>query len=63
MRFADSQVAPPVDKARIVLEFDQRSVPLTREYLAHMDATDMLGELRVFLRKQGWVPEDEREGG
>jgi hypothetical protein len=29
--------------------------------LPHFEATDWLGRIRVFLRKHGWVPEDERE--
>jgi hypothetical protein len=63
MRFIDSRVSPEVDTARIVLVGrDREPVPLTKAYLAHMDATEWLGKIRVFLRKHQWVPEDEREG-
>lgn len=63
VRFIESRVAPEVDTARIVItgrEGRDRMV-LTEQYLAHMDATEWLGKIRVFLRKHGWVPEDERE--
>ena len=62
MRFIDAQVGPAVDKARIVLVRSEGPLlPLTREYLAYMDATELLGKVRVFLRKHGWVPDDERD--
>ena len=62
MRFIDSKVSPEVDVARIVLVARGRDpVPLTKAHLAHMDATEWRGKIRVFLRKQQWVPEDERE--
>ena len=61
MRFIDSKVGPEVDTARIVLVARDRSpLPLSKEYLAHMDATEWLGKIRVFLRKHRWLPEDER---
>jgi hypothetical protein len=64
VRFIDSKVAPKVDTARIVLvRASGEEVPLTSEYLPHMHATEWLGKIRTFLRKHGWVPEDEREGG
>ena len=60
MRFIDSKVGPEVDIARIVLVRDDLpDLPLTEEHVAHMDATEWLGKIRVFLRKHGWVPEDE----
>jgi hypothetical protein len=61
MRFADSRVGPELDTARIVLVPRRgTSLPLTDAYVAHMDATEWLGKIRVFLRKNGWVPADER---
>jgi hypothetical protein len=36
-------------------------VHLTDEYFAHMDSTEWLGKIRVFLRKNGWIPADERK--
>ena len=63
MRFIDAKVGPKVDTARIVLvSASGRQVTLTQDYLAHMSATEWLGKIRVFLRKHGWLPEDEREG-
>ena len=62
MRFIDSKVGPKVDTARIVLVgATGREVRLTEEYLPHMHATEWIGRIRTFLRKHGWVPEDERE--
>jgi hypothetical protein len=61
VRFINSTVAPPVDTARIVLVFrDGTRIRLSDEYLAHMDASEWLGKIRVFLRKHGWVPRDEQ---
>jgi hypothetical protein len=60
MRFIDSKVGPEVDIARIVLvRAELPDLPLTAEHVAHMEATEWLGKIRVFLRKHGWVPEDE----
>jgi hypothetical protein len=63
MRFIESNVGPEVDKARVVLVRDDDDAPvaLTEAHIAHMDATDWLARTRVFLRKNGWTPEDERE--
>jgi hypothetical protein len=63
VRFIDSKVGPKVDTARIVLvRASGQELPLTTDYLPHMHATEWLGKIRTFLRKHGWVPEDEREG-
>lgn len=62
MRVIDARVAAPVDKARIVLVARGREpITLSDDHLAHMDATEWMGKIRVFLRRQGWVPLDERE--
>jgi hypothetical protein len=62
MRFIDAKVGPKVDTARIVLTGEGgREVRLSEDYLAHMHAVEWLGKIRTFLRKHGWVPEDERE--
>lgn len=63
VRFIDSRIAPEVDTARIVVvgREGRERIVLTEAFLAHMDATEWLGKIRVFLRKHGWVPEDERE--
>jgi len=34
---------------------------LTEAYVSQMDATEWFGKIRVFLRKNGWTPRDERE--
>lgn len=59
VRFIDSKVGPEIDVARIVLVGEGRSVRLHEDHVAHMTATEWLGKIRVFLRKNGWVPVDE----
>lgn len=68
VRFTNTTVGPSVDTARIVLvgrktkkTSDRLELNLTDEYYAHMDSTEWLGKIRVFLRKHGWVPADERK--
>ncbi len=62
MRIIASKTGPDVDVARIVVVAKGREpVSLVDEELAHMDAMEWLGKIRVFLRKHGWVPEDERD--
>ncbi len=63
MRVLDSRVGVEVDTSRIVLQGEGPAVPLGNLYIAHMDATEWLGKIRVFLRKNGWVPADERSEG
>ena len=68
VKFTNTTVGPAVDQARIVLvgrktkkDPERLKVHLTEEYFAHMDATEWLGKVRVFLRKHGWLPADERK--
>jgi hypothetical protein len=68
VRFTDTRVGPKVDQARIVLvgrktkkNPERLRIELTDEYFAYMEATEWLGKIRVFLRKNGWVPADERK--
>jgi hypothetical protein len=61
MRFIDATVGPDLDTARIVVVGNRRRLPLTDDYVSHMDATEWFGKIRVFLRKSGWIPADERE--
>ena len=63
VRFTNTTVGPEIDTARIVLVGKKKSerVELSEAYLAHMDATEWLGKIRVFLRKNGWIPRDERK--
>jgi hypothetical protein len=61
VRFIETKVADEVDTAKLALVGrDRPPVVLGDEYIAHMDATEQMGKLRVFLRKNGWVPADER---
>jgi hypothetical protein len=59
VRFIDSKVGPEVDLGRLVLVSEGRTVRLHEAHVAHMTATEWLGKIRVFLRKHGWVPQDE----
>ncbi len=61
MRFLDSRVAPEIENARIVVVGKRGEARLSEEYLAHMEASEWLGKVRVFSRKHGWVPRDERD--
>jgi hypothetical protein len=61
-RFIDTEVGPEVDRARVIVATHSgEELALTREYIAHMDAIQWLGKVRAFLRKQGWLPQDEQE--
>jgi hypothetical protein len=62
MRFIDATVGPELDTARIVVvaTSSRRRLALTEDYVTHMDATEWFGKIRVFLRKSGWIPADER---
>lgn len=67
VRFTSTRVGPAIDHARIVLvgrktkNAGRLELRLTDEYFAHMDSTEWLGKIRVFLRKHGWLPTDERK--
>jgi hypothetical protein len=50
------------DTARIALECERETYFLTEERLSHLDSNEWFGKIRRFLRKHGWVPEDERDG-
>lgn len=62
MRLLDSKVGPDVDVTRIALiAADGRRCLLTDEHMPYTETSEAFGKLRVFLRKHGWVPADERE--
>lgn len=62
LRLLEARPGPELDVARVVLVGrSDPFVPLGETYVAHLHATEALGRLRVFLRKNGWVPDDERE--
>lgn len=60
MRFINATAGPELDTARIVITSTEERLTLTDEFVSHMDAMEWFGKIRVFLRKQGWVPADER---
>ena len=47
---------------RVVVEGAGRSFALTEEYQPYSAGLEGMGQVRVFLRKNGWVPETERWG-
>lgn len=62
VRYIESRIGPKLDRARLELVIRDRSpVPLTKEFGPHMDVSEWAGKVRVFLRKHGWLPVDERE--
>ena len=61
LRFINSRVGPGIDVARIVFDARKDYANLTEEYLSHLDCTEWLPKIRLFLRSHGWVPESERE--
>ena len=63
VQFINTSVGPEVDVARIVFHLadEQEPVRLSDQFVAHMDAVEWVGKIRSFLRRQGWVPADERE--
>lgn len=61
-------VMPAIDVSRIVLVVDAehedeppRHLVLGSDFEGSSEVTLWLGKLRVFLRKNGWIPADERE--
>ncbi len=60
--FVNATVGPPIDRSRIeIVTSRSGSLRLTEEHLSHGDALEWRGKMRQFLRKQGWVPESERQ--
>lgn len=62
LRFVHATVGPGVETARVVVVAPGRRAALTEERVPHMDAAEQYGKIRVFLRKHGWLPRDERAG-
>jgi hypothetical protein len=60
MRLLDARVGRDVDTCRVVLRTQHKTVRLGEQHIAHMDAVESVGKIRVFLRRNGWLPEDER---
>lgn len=57
----DALIAPTSDSNRIVLQTESKRLPLSEAYHGHADTLEWFGTVRGFLRKHGWVPEDERD--
>lgn len=63
-RLIDTRVSPDVELSRVVLiDGEGHAIPVGDRYIAHLDAMEWLGRIRLFLRKNSWIPEDERETG
>jgi hypothetical protein len=52
-----------LDVARLVLVVSHRDagIPLSEAYASYGQSLDWMGKVRHFLRRHGWVPQDERE--
>ena len=62
MRVIDAKPGFEIDEARIALVFaNGRQQLLSEGYFPYTETTEMFGKLRVFFRKHGWKPIDERE--
>lgn len=61
VRFAEATPGPEIDQSRVVLVTKDRPVALGEARTAHLHATESLGKIRVFLRRRGWLPRDERD--
>jgi hypothetical protein len=60
LRFINATVSGEMDTARIALEAQSETFFLTEQHVSHTDANEWFSKIRRFLRKHGWVPEDER---
>lgn len=61
LRLANATMAGAVNHGRIVLVTAERRILLTNSYFSDTESTEWLGKIRVFFRKHGWLPLDERE--
>ncbi|HEY5243192.1 MAG TPA: hypothetical protein VIJ22_17050, partial [Polyangiaceae bacterium] len=52
----------PVDESRITLVLAPGVAPvvLTDTYASHSETVDQISKMKMFLRRLGWLPEDER---
>lgn len=60
MTLADARYLPNARVATIALATEGGRVPITEDPIAHLEATEAFSKVRVFLRKHGWGPTDER---
>lgn len=57
----ETRLSADVDIARIALVLDGGATArLTESYASYSECIEQFGKVRVFLRKLGWLPEDER---
>ena len=60
-RFIDQKSGDEIEESRIVLSSrGEPDLPLTEARGSYSEAIEWLGKIRTFLRKNGWIPEDER---
>ena len=60
MRIIEPHIEPPSLRSRIVLVTSSAMLRLATAYDHHAEAMSSMGKIRVFLRRHGWLPEDER---
>jgi hypothetical protein len=59
--YAAANAVADVDRTRIVFVLaDGRTIALTEDHLRYSQTNEAFGRMRLFLRKHGWLPEDER---
>ncbi len=60
LRFAESVVHAAQDESRIEIKTATDTIFLTEKYLPSIDTTEWFGKIRKLLRRNGWVPQSER---
>lgn len=56
----NTSVGPASEVVRVSLQGAKESFLLTEEYQPYTVGLEGMGKVRAFLRKHGWVPEEER---
>jgi hypothetical protein len=60
LRFLNQTVGGEQDVTRIALEFRDETLFLTEDRVSHSEANEWFSKIRRFLRRNAWVPADER---
>jgi hypothetical protein len=60
LRFLNQTVGGEQDVTRIALELRDETLFLTEDRVSHSEANEWFAKIRRFLRRNAWVPADER---
>ena len=60
VRVLNQTVDAAQDVSRIALELQSETLFLTEQRVSHLEANESFSKIRRFLRRNGWVPLDER---